>query len=68
MPVKGGVSGPLAFALITHWMGAAAAFVWRLFIGGAIGGYFDRMMRMAGDVAESTTPVAMHSSWKCPSG
>ena len=37
-------------------MGAAAAFVWRLFIGGAIGGYFDRMMRMAGDVAEVDNP------------
>lgn len=56
MPVRGGVSGPLAFALITHWMGAAVAYIWRIFIGGAVSGYLDRIMRMAGDVAEVDNP------------
>src|SRR4051794_33591226 len=29
MPTTGGVSGPLAFALITHWLGSAVGFFWR---------------------------------------
>ncbi|OFZ20869.1 MAG: hypothetical protein A2X94_04980 [Bdellovibrionales bacterium GWB1_55_8] len=28
MPVRGGLAGPLAFALITHWLGSALSFLW----------------------------------------
>jgi hypothetical protein len=56
MPVRGGVSGPLAFALITHWLGSAASFLWRLLIGGALGGYIEHVMHMAGDVADVDSP------------
>jgi len=56
MRLDGGVSGPLAFALITHWIGAAASFLWHLSIGGVVGGYFDRFMHVAGDVAEVDNP------------
>lgn len=56
LPVTGGVSGPLAFALITHWIGSAASFLWHLSIGGLLGGYFERFVRMAGDVAEVDNP------------
>jgi hypothetical protein len=56
LPLRGGVAGPLAFALITHWMGSAVAFLWRLSVGGALGGYFEQMLRMAGDVAEVDNP------------
>src|SRR5579859_4135627 len=37
MPLTGGTAGPLAFALITHWLGSALAFLWKLAIGGAMG-------------------------------
>jgi hypothetical protein len=56
MPTTGGVSGPLAFALITHWLGSAVGFFWHALIGGAIGEHFDALMRMAGDVAEVDNP------------
>lgn len=56
MPVRGGVAGPLAFALVTHWLGSAVAFLWRTLIGGAVGGYLSRFMQMAGDVAEVDSP------------
>ncbi|MEK6704448.1 MAG: YIP1 family protein [Bdellovibrionota bacterium] len=29
MPLTGGVARPLAFALVTHWLGSAVAFLWR---------------------------------------
>ncbi len=30
LPRTGGLSGPLAFALTTHWVGAALSYLWRL--------------------------------------
>jgi hypothetical protein len=56
MPVRGGVSTPLAFALVTHWLGSAAAFIWHLLIGGAVGGIFSRFFQVAGDVADVDHP------------
>jgi hypothetical protein len=56
MPVSGGVAAPLAFALITHWLGAAIAFLWSLMIGGAISGYSRGFFKIFGDVADVDHP------------
>lgn len=56
MPLSGGVAGPLAFALVTHWMGSAASLLWRLLAGGALEGYYRQFMQLAGDVAEIDNP------------
>jgi hypothetical protein len=56
MPTTGGVGGPLAFALVTHWLGEAVSFLWRLAIGGSVGGMLDKMFRLAGDVADVDSP------------
>lgn len=56
MPLTGGMSGPLAFALVTHWIGAAFAFIWHLLIGGAISRYFEDFFRIAGDVSDIDHP------------
>jgi hypothetical protein len=36
VPLKGGMSGPLTFALVTHWIGSAFSYLWALLAGGAI--------------------------------
>jgi DNA-directed RNA polymerase subunit RPC12/RpoP len=36
MPLKGGITYPLTFALVTHWLGAALSYLWHLVMGGAI--------------------------------
>ena len=60
MPVTGGVSGPLAFALITSWLGSSMEFLWRSVIGGQLynqfGGGLRGLMKMAGDVADVDSP------------
>jgi hypothetical protein len=56
MPTRGGVSGPLAFALITHWLGAAIAYLWRILIGGAFSGFIEHFVKLAGDVADVDHP------------
>lgn len=38
MPIEGGLGGPLAFALITHWIGSALSFM----TGGALSSRMDR--------------------------
>jgi len=56
MPIRGGVGGPLAFALITHWLGESGNFVWRNILGGQFGETlsqgFSIMSGMFGDVAD----------------
>jgi hypothetical protein len=56
MPTKGGMSWPLAFALVTHWLGSAVQFLWRTLIGASFGRYIDNIFKMAGDVAEIDSP------------
>src|SRR5262249_20649357 len=56
MPVAGGVAGPLAFALIIHWMGATFAFLWKLAIGGAVETYARGFFKIFGDVADVDHP------------
>lgn len=44
MPREGGLSGPIAFALVTHWLGAAFQFLW----GQAFGtGFRERLMQFS---------------------
>ena len=60
MPLTGGVAGPLAFALIAHWLGSALEFLWRSVLGGHLMDQFGRglqgMMKMASDVADVDSP------------
>ena len=52
MPLSGGLGAPLAYALITHWMGAVLEYLWRAALGGAVTGYFKDLFQIAGDVAD----------------
>lgn len=52
MPTEGGMTGPLAFALVTHWLGSALSFLWRTWMGNQLAVYFDTFSRIAGDVAD----------------
>lgn len=44
MPVSGGFTGPLAFALVTHWLGSAVEFLWRALMRGFTGGFSQKML------------------------
>lgn len=52
MPVEGGLTSPLAFALITHWLGAAASFLWSHLMGQWLAHFVDTFSRIATDVAQ----------------
>ena len=56
MPLKGGLSGPLAFALITHWIGSSVQFLWHNWIGSWVSLWTDTLMQIAGDVADVDSP------------
>lgn len=49
LPLSGGLGGPLAFALVTHWIGKAGAFLWHSAIGGGLTRFANRFLKMAGD-------------------
>lgn len=52
MPLSGGIAGPLAYALITHWTGAVLEFFWRAALGGLVMGYVKDFFQIFGDVAD----------------
>jgi hypothetical protein len=56
MPISGGASGPLAFALITHWLGSALSFLWAAALSGAISSYSSGIFKIFGDVADIDHP------------
>lgn len=56
MPLKGGLSGPLAFALVTHWIGSSVQFLWHNWIGSWISLWTDTFLQIAGDVVEVDSP------------
>jgi hypothetical protein len=56
MPAEGGVSGPLAFALVTHWLGEALEFLWRAALAGRFNRPLEQLYRMAGDVIDVDSP------------
>jgi hypothetical protein len=56
LPLQDGLSGPLCFALVTHWVGSALGFLWRSLMGGAIQHWFQNLFRMSGEVIEVDLP------------
>jgi hypothetical protein len=59
LPVSGGIAGPLAFALISNWIGSALSFLWALIIGGALADHLSSLFKVAGDVVEVDYPGKM---------
>lgn len=50
--LDGGVTGPLAFALVTHWIGSALEFLWKSVSGGLAVRYLQQILdQMAGMMA-----------------
>jgi len=50
MPLTGGIAQPLAFALVTHWLGSALSFLWHLIIGGTLAKSVQSWMQMSEDI------------------
>jgi hypothetical protein len=53
MPLTGGLSGPLAFALVTHWIGSAFSFLWAQLAGNAIEHAAGRFMHFSSSFSNS---------------
>jgi hypothetical protein len=53
---KNPIAGPIAFALVTHWLGAACNYLWHLAIGGSITDFFQKLMLRAGDSIQFDNP------------
>jgi len=67
MPLSGGVTGPLAFALVTHWLGSALGYLWRTLATGIVEGYWQHIFsalgslgRVTGDFADIDSPGRGH--------
>lgn len=45
VPLSGGFTGPLAFALVTHWIGTAFEYLWHSAFGGLFAGRIDQALR-----------------------
>jgi hypothetical protein len=56
MPIRGGMAWPLAFALITHWIGQAGQFLWQASIGAAFSEKIAPFFRLFNDVADVDHP------------
>ncbi len=56
LPVTGGVAAPLAFALVSNWIGTAISFLWGLVIGKAVSEHIGSLVKIMGDVAETEYP------------
>ncbi|MCM2276502.1 MAG: hypothetical protein NDJ89_00305 [Oligoflexia bacterium] len=56
MPLQGGLSAPLAFALVTHWIGSAVGFLWLSLIGRRILPFFEGWRQIPGELAEIDSP------------
>jgi len=52
MPVSGGLARPLAFALVTHWLGSALSFLWRLGAARSVWEYFQEEVPLPSYVKE----------------
>lgn len=52
LPVSGGLAKPLCFALVTHWLGAALAFIWRTLFGGSLWQIIQNLFRTSDEVIE----------------
>ena len=60
LPLTGGVTVPISFALITHWLGSSFGFLWSLALGKLIGSqlsaFFNDAVDFAGHLAEVDHP------------
>ncbi|MEO5970584.1 MAG: YIP1 family protein [Bdellovibrionia bacterium] len=56
LPASNDIARPLAFALVTHWLGAAFGYLWHLAIGGSLHGYLRDILMRAGDSIQIDTP------------
>jgi hypothetical protein len=56
LPPSDDIARPLAFALVTHWLGAAFGYLWHLVIGGSLNGYLRDFLMRAGDSIQIDTP------------
>lgn len=56
MPVTGGLSGPLAFALVTHWLSAAFEYLWHLLVSGMVGSQMDPVWKWVSDGYDVDSP------------
>lgn len=56
MPLTGGISRPLAFALVTHWLGSALSFLWKLYLFGSLMKFAQPFLPIMGDVLDIHYP------------
>jgi hypothetical protein len=56
MPTEGGLSGPLAFALTTHWIGESVGFLWRTALSDRVMSRMSAIFQVAGDVMDVDSP------------
>ena len=56
MPLSGGAGGPLAFALVNHWLGAALGFLWTRLLAGLTAPMMERALKIFQDVSDVDHP------------
>jgi len=62
MPIHGGMSRPLVFALVTHWLGAAIGFLWDLLFGGSFYQILHKAYKMSQQSSDFDAPHSF-SEW-----
>ena len=55
LPPSNNITEPLAFALVTHWLGASFGYLWHLVLGGSIHGYIQDFLMRTGDSIQINT-------------
>lgn len=74
LPLEGGTGGPLAFALVTHWLGKSIGYLWTLAIGEAASVWLQRVADLmnrtgAGRNTDAEVEIMRRSSewiWSAP--
>lgn len=56
LPLQNGLSGPLCFALVTHWVGAALGFLGNSMLGGVFQTWIQSFSRMSSQTTEVDLP------------
>lgn len=56
LPTTGGLSGPLTFALVTHWLGSALGYLTHLMSGSAATQLMQRLIQLGQDYPEIDSP------------
>ncbi len=54
--LEGGIARPLAFALVTHWIGSAISFLWNALMGSALQSYLSQFVDIVSQVADVDAP------------